>query len=398
MTEKNQNQMDTEKDASYVYRWNYGEQCAHDAWEKKQKRRNGVIVYAIVMTAVFLLCFAMLAGALVWYGSEGPIEEESTEEQPEEKVEMSVGDVAEIVNPATVLIYAANDTAYAHGTGFFLREDGYIATNYHVLEGRDYYSVTLYNGKELEAKLVGFSEADDLAVLKIAGMGYPVLAAGDSDKLRVGDVAIAVGNPSGPDASWTTTQGIISALNREVTLEGEVSIETMTMIQTDAALNPGNSGGPLCNDRAEVIGVITLKLNDNEGISFAIPINGAMEILNAIIKDGNANNVNSSVSKVRPTMGITGGTIQKGDAYTYGGTEYKAGRSGVIVSSVNAKGAARGVLRVADIIIGLEGKTITTMEELIDLLYTFKVGDTVAVTVWRDGRELTVLLTLGAAN
>ena len=393
MTEKNQ--MDTEKDASYVYRWNYGEQCAYDAWEKKQKRRNGVIVYAIVMTAVFLLCFSMLTGALIWYGSDVP----PVESEPDtENSGLTTGDVAELVNPTTVLIYAANESSYAHGTGFFLRENGYIATNYHVLEGRDYYSVTLYDGKELEAELVGYSAADDLAVLKIEGTGYPVLTVGDSDQLRVGDVAIAVGNPAGPDASWTTTQGIISALNREVTLEGQVSIETMTMIQTDAALNPGNSGGPLCNDRGEVIGVITLKLTENEGISFAIPINGAMEILNAIIKDGNADNVDSSISKVRPTIGIQGGTVRVGDEYTYAGKKYTADRNGVIVSSVSATGAAKNALQVTDIILAFEGTPIETMEELIDLLYTYKVGDKVLITVWRNGAEITVSVTLGATQ
>lgn len=390
MTDKNQ----TEQDASYLYRWNYGEQRAYDALEKKKKRRNGVLTYAIVMTAVFLLCFAMLAGALIWYGAEESLPEEPVQESNK----LSTSDVAELVNPSTVLIYAANDSSYAHGTGFFLREDGYIATNYHVVKGRDYYDVTLYDGTKLEAELVGYSAADDLAVLKIKGTGYPVLALGDSDALRVGDVAIAVGNPAGPDAAWTTTQGIVSALKREVTMEGATAIETMTMIQTDAALNPGNSGGPLCNDRGEVIGVVTLKLNDNEGISFAIPINGAIEILNAIIKDGHANNVNSSVSKVRPTIGISGGTIKKGDEYTLGGTLYAAGRDGVIVSSVNANGGAARVLQVADIIIAFDGVKVTTMEELIELLYTHKVGDVVAITVWRNNQEVTVNVTLGAAN
>lgn len=392
MAEKNQ--MDREKDASYVYRWNYGEQCAYEARIKQQKRRHGVMVYAIVMTAVFLLCFAMLTGALVWYGSNPPMDTETETES----AELSVGDVAEIVNPTTVLIYAANKDSYAHGTGFFLRENGYIATNYHVLEGRDYYSVTLYDGKELEAKLVGYSVADDLAILKIEGSGYPVLAVGDSDQIRVGDVAIAVGNPSGPDASWTTTQGIISALNREVTLEGSTSIETLTMIQTDAALNPGNSGGPLCNGRGEVIGIVTLKLSENEGISFAIPINAAMEILNAIIKDGNADNVNSSVSKVRPTIGIQGGTVHVGDEFTYMGQKYTAERNGVIVSSVSATGAAKNALQVTDIIVAFDGKPIQTMEDLIEVLYTYRVGDRVSITVWRNGAEVTVSVTLGAAQ
>ena len=397
MTENNQKDI---QDPSYAYRWNYGEQAAYDAWQKQKKRRNGVVIYAVVMTAVFLLCFAMLAGTLILYGSEPPAGGNPPLSGGAEAGEggMSTGDVAEIVIPSTVLIYAADQTSYAYGTGFFLREDGYIATNYHVLEGHTYYKVTLYSGKELDAELVGYSAPDDLAVLKVSGRGYPALDIGDSDALRVGDVAIAVGNPSGEDAPWTTTQGIISALNREVTVEGSTSIESLTMIQTDAALNPGNSGGPLCNDRAEVIGIVARKLTDNEGISFAIPINGAMEILNAIIKDGNADGVHSSVSKTRPTIGIKGGTIQQGDTYTYMGQEYTAARDGVLVSSVESNGAAKGKLQVADIIIGFDGKTVQNMEELIERLYSYRVGDTVEITVWRGDGEVTVSVTLGAAN
>ena len=391
MAENNQKET---QDASYTYRWNYGEQTAYDAWQKQKKRRNGVIVYAVVMTSVFLLCFAMLAGTLIWYGAEAPLGALS----PNSDGAMSIGDVSDTVMPSTVLIYAADNTSYAYGTGFFIREDGYIATNYHILEGHTYCKVTLYEGEELEAEVVGYSAADDLAVLKISGHGYPALEIGDSDALRVGDVAIAVGNPSGTDAPWTTTQGIISALNREVTVEGASSIESLTMIQTDAALNPGNSGGPLCNDRAEVIGIVARKLTDNEGISFAIPINGAMEILNAIIKDGNADGVHSSVSKTRPTIGIKGGTIQQGGTYTYMGREYTAARDGVLVSSVDANGAAKDQLRVTDIIIGFDGVTVHDMEELIERLYSYKVGDTVDITVWRGNREVTVSVTLGAAK
>ena len=388
--------------SAYTYRWSYDEQSAFDAYASQKKKSRGIAVNAIVMTAVFLLCFAVLIGTLIWYGAEPPVGNHSGNGQQYYPVTgdvLSTGDVAELIKPSTVLIYATGKTSSSYGTGFFLTSDGYIATNYHVLENKTTYTVTLYPGdEELSAELIGYSAPDDLAVLKIKGRNYPAVQTGNSDALRVGDVAIAVGNPSGFDASWTTTQGIISALARPVTVNGTSSIEEMTMIQTDAALNPGNSGGPLCNNRGEVIGVVARKLTDTEGISFAIPINGAMEILNAIIRDGHANNVQSSITKVRPTVGITGGTIKKGDSYTYGGTTYTAGRGGVLVVTVDEKGAARNALKVCDIIIGFDGKSVTKMEDLTELLYQYKVGDKVDIIVWRDSAEVTVSVTLGKAG
>lgn len=286
-----------------VYRWDYGAQTAYDTAEKRKQKRKGVLIYAIIMTLFFALCLGGLAVTVIWYGDDRSATATGTV--------LSTAEVAELVNPSTVLIYASTTSSYGYGTGFFIRENGYIATNAHVVEGSTYISVTLYSGEVLDAELVGSSTADDLAVLKIKGNGYPVVRIGNSDTLRVGETAIAIGNPSGADAPWTTTQGIISALNREVTVEGSYSIEELTMIQTDAPVNPGNSGGPLCNDRGEVIGVVTRKLTSYESIGLAIPINGAMEILNAIVETGSADGVQSSISKKRPTIGITGGTIKR---------------------------------------------------------------------------------------
>ena len=374
----------------YLYQWNYADQRAFEEGQKKKKRKSGAWVYAIVMSVAFLACFAMLAGVLIWYQSVGM---GNAYEQG-----FSTEQVAEIVNPSTVLIYCTNSDSYGYGTGFFLRSNGYIATNYHVVEGFTNISVTLYSAEIFEAELVGYSAADDLAVLKIQGDNYPVATIGDSDSLRVGQRAIAIGHPSGANGSWSTTQGIISALNRKITLNESASVEELTMIQTDAPVNPGNSGGPLCNDRGEVIGVVTRKMSDYEGIGLAIPINGAMEILEAIIRDGNADNVQSSVSKVRPTIGITGGTVAKGDPYTYGGVQYHAACDGVIVSTVEPTGGANGILLPCDIIIEFDGTATPDMETLIELLYQHKAGDRVTMKIVRDEQEMEVSVVLGKSE
>ena len=376
----------------FTYRWDYSKQIAYDNEQNNKKKHKGILVYAVVMTVFFALCLVLLATTVIWNGNGSLISGNSHGNA------LTTMQVAERVNPSTVLIYASKSSTYGYGTGFFIRENGYIATNAHVVEGSSYISVTLYTGEVLDAELVGSSVADDLAVLKIKGSGYPVVRIGDSDALRVGETAIAIGNPSGADAPWTTTQGIISALNREVTVEGSASIEELTMIQTDAPVNPGNSGGPLCNDRAEVIGVVTRKLTDYESIGLAIPINGAMEILNAIVETGSADGVQSSISKERPTIGITGGTIAKGDKYSLGGVMYSAEKDGVIVSSVDPNGAAANLLKVADIIIALDGEAVKDMDALIEMLYEHKIGDTVSITVWRDGKEVNVSVTLGIAK
>ena len=371
----------------YRYRWSYGEQCAFEQEQKRNKRRSGAWVYAIVITSVFMICIGLLIGLLAFYGAEYGAEYNAT---------FTTAQVAEAVNPATVLIYASDIKDAGYGTGFFIRSDGYIATNYHVVGNRSHISVTLYSGEVLEAKLVGFSEIDDLAVLKVQDGNYPTVIIGDSSAVAVGDVAIAIGNPSGATGAWSATQGIISALNREVTVTQTGSIAEITMIQTDAPVNPGNSGGPLCNDRGEVIGIVTRKLTDYEGIGLAIPINGAMEILSVIVETGSADGVQSSISKVRPTIGITVQDIVKGDPYYDSqGNIYNAEQTGVFVASVDASGAAAGKLKSGDIITAIDNTPISNQEELKTHLYSYSAGDTVTITFWRDSRSQTVQITLG---
>ncbi len=366
-----------------IYRWNYAEQKAFDEQASQKARRRGGMTYAIVMTVAFLACFVLLAGLLIWN---------------EVGARLGLGDpltaveVAEEVKPATVLIYSKNSKGYSYGTGFFIREDGYIATNYHVVGGFDEITVTLLDSSVYTATVVGYSESDDLAVLKIRGSNYPTVRLGNSDAVRVGETAIAIGHPSGANAAWTTTQGIISALNRQVEVAGEGSgAKRMTMLQTDAPVNPGNSGGPLCNDRGEVIGIVTRKASDYEGMGMAIPINGAMEILNAIIKDGNADGVNSSVSTVRPTVGITCRAVDKGDVLDDGSYATVAG---IYVSEVSVASGAYGVIKAGDIITALDGKAIRTPDALSAQLYNYRAGDTVTFLVMRAGVEHSLEITL----
>lgn len=249
------------------YRWDYTTQRAADTAAQKRQRRSGAARFAWTMTLCFAVCFAFLAGVLVL----------DPDTSTAEAQELSTEEIAEAVLPATVLIAAEARLETEYGTGFFLRADGYLLTSYHVVDGANVITVTLYEGKTVKAETVWGSEADDLALLKVSGRGYQTVTIGDSDAVKAGARAVAVGNPAGESCAWSVTQGIISATDRQtvVTLNGKTV--RRTMLQTDAPLNTGNSGGPLCNARGEVIGVVDWKLAGYESLGMVIPINDVMK-------------------------------------------------------------------------------------------------------------------------
>lgn len=377
-------------DPPTVYRWSYGDQRAFEQGSEKKKKHRGALVYAVVMSVAFLLCLAVLIGVLAF--RDGGIF------KPYPGQTMTTAEIAKAVKPGTVLIYAANSTSSGYATGFFVRSDGYIVTNYHAVAGMTSVTVTLYSsGEKKSAEIVGYHAETDLAVLKIEGIGYPALTIGNSDALEVGDVAVAIGNPAGESCAWSTTQGIISAVERRVTLSGTTSFDEITMIQTDAPVNPGNSGGPLCNGKGEVVGIVARKMTNYEGLGLAIPINGAMEIVEAIIRTGDASGVQSSISRVRPALGIMGGTVSVGDSFTYMNQPYVAQNNGVLVTEVSSTGASNGILHVADIIVKMDGKTVENMDVMLEMLYGYQAGDRVTLEIDRLGTVMTVEVVLGAS-
>ncbi|MBE6589326.1 MAG: PDZ domain-containing protein [Ruminococcaceae bacterium] len=370
----------------YTYRWDYATQAASDREIAKKKKKRGILVYAITMASVFALCILLLIGVIVWSGalSHGVGAGDHTS---------SIGAVSEAVKPSTVLIEASVGDGISYGTGFFLTGDGYIATNYHVVEDASAVKVTTYAGKTYQATLKGYYAPDDLAVIKISGSGFSVASIGDSDRVRVGDTVVAVGNPSGAEGAWTTTHGIISALDRKVAVSTNDFTGITKMLQTDTPVNPGNSGGPLCNASGEVIGIVTQKLTNYEAIGFAIPINEAMVTLEAII-DGEMDSFESAVTTKRPVIGIVVQDIYKGEKYRVGDNVYTAQENGVLITSVSKDGPADGVLKAGDLLFELGGAEVSDRNALQDLLYKYRAGDAVAVKVYRENgiKELTVTL------
>ena len=379
---------DEATDPNYQYRWSYAEQRAYEGTRDRRLKKRGAVIYAVTLAVAFLCCFAILGGVLAIYQPYEPIGESG-----------SIADVAEAVLPSTVLITGVTSEGYSYGTGFFVRQDGYIVTNYHVVAEQAQILVVPYGASQTyEASLVGYSAADDLAVLRIQGGGYPVVTLGSSDALRVGDVAIAVGNPTGPGGAWTTTSGIISSVDRTVTVSAFGMIIDMHMLQTDAALNSGNSGGPLCNESGEVIGIVTRKFNDSEGIGLAVPINGAIPLINAIMQTGSTKGVTSTVSQSRPMLGITATDVVRGESFTATATSsylpqqktFVAARDGIAVLTIDSTVPASKSLQLGDVIYAVDGKSCTTLAEMTRLLYQYELGDSVTLSISRNGKDITV--------
>lgn len=280
-----------------------------------------------------------------------------------------------------------SSTGEATGSGIILSEDGYIVTNNHVIssESSSYYAiqeatgikVKLYNDDTYyDATVVGTDDYTDLAVIKIEKTDLTPAVIGDSSQVKVGEFAMAVGNPLGLDYSVTT--GVISAIERDVQADGR----SYTVIQTDAAINSGNSGGALVNSSGEVIGINTLKLSGNgiEGVGFAIPISSTTSIISQLIE-------NKSV--VRPYIGISGSEIDEYDA-----TRYNLPK-GVYVESVGKDSPAeKAGIKKADIITKIEGKEVSNVDQLNKVKFTYNVGDTVNLTIKRGTEELEISVKL----
>ena len=274
------------------------------------------------------------------------------------------------------------------GSGFIITEDGYILTNYHVIsyaaQGNYAITVMTYDGTSYTAKIVGVDASNDIAVLKIDATELTPVTFGDSDEMSVGDTVYAVGNPLG-ELQFTMTTGHVSALDRTITTdEGSVPIN---MFQIDAAVNSGNSGGPVYNDAGQVIGIVTAKYSSTgvEGLGFAIPINDAVNLANELMENGVVTN------KVQ--LGITTQTVPASVAQYYNMVE------GAYVYSVNAGSCAeKAGLQIGDIITAVGGKAVASSDALKAALRSFAPGDTTELTVYRGGKTVTVTVTLDEAD
>ena len=383
---------------------------APEAPQKPKKNRTGAKVTALVLSC------ALVGGAMGFGGSalqnHLAAKNADTEEAQQASVvyegsrETSVINIAQIdtskeMTPAEVYAQNVNSTvgsrtsittnywgyqtqAAAAGSGFILSADGYILTNYHVVEDSNSITVSLYDGTEYDATLVGCDESNDIAVLKIDAEGLTPVVLGDSDNLNVGDQVVAIGNPLG-ELTFSLTTGVVSPLNLKFTLSSNV---TMNLIQTDCAINSGNSGGALFNLYGEVIGITNAKYSSSsssseasiDNIGFAIPLNHVKNIVKSIIETG---------SITKPYIGVTVSSVSS-EAQGYGLP------TGAAVRSVEADSpAAKAGLEENDIITEVDGTAINSSTELVNYVGEKTPGDELTFKVYRQGEELELTVTIG---
>ena len=279
-------------------------------------------------------------------------------------------------------IFGQSVQSASSGSGFIITQDGYIVTNHHVVSGASSVTVTLYDGTEYPATVVGSDSDYDVAVLKINATDLQPVTLGNSSNVNVGDSVLAIGNPLG-ELTFSMSQGIVSCCDRAINVDGT----PFNMIQVDASINPGNSGGPLMNLYGEVVGIVSAKYSSYsdttvEGLGFAIPIGDVQAIITDIMENGQVTD--------KPSFGITAGTMTEQMAAQYQIEQ----KSGAFVYSVNKGGAGeKAGLRMGDVITKVDSTDIASMEDLTAAKKGHKAGDTVTVTYFRDGSSHTTSLT-----
>ena len=312
---------------------------------------------------------------------------------------MTTAQVSEMVSPSVVVItteqvvysqwswYGQSQVESGAGSGVIISSDGYILTCAHVVSGASNVTVTI-GDTDYAATVVGEDSTSDIAVLKIDATGLTPATMGDSDALTVGDNVLAVGNPLG-ELGGTVTSGIVSALNRSVSIQSSGSVNTMSLIQMDASVSPGNSGGGLFNMNGELVGVVNAKSSDSdaEGLGFAIPINDAMKVAQDLLENGYVTG--------RPYMGIT--YLAVTDAQT--AQQLGVNAYGIYVADVVKGGPAdQAGLKVGDRIVSIDGTEVAQKTDLGTIIQNHSAGDTLSITVARDGQMQTISLTLGEKN
>ena len=288
-----------------------------------------------------------------------------------------------ITTSITTNFWGHQTTSAASGSGFIISEDGYILTNFHVIEDSDRITVSDYDGKTYDAKVIGYDESNDIAVLKVEAQDLSPVIFGDSDNLNVGDTVVAIGNPLG-ELTFSLTTGVISAKGREVTFSGGT---TMTLLQTDCAINSGNSGGALFNLYGEVIGVTNAKYSSSssgeasiDNIGFAIPMNSIRGIVESIIEKG-------YVSK--PYIGVSVADVSEGYQI------YGLPAGAAVQSVVSGSPAESAGLKIGDIITKAGDTDITCANDLINAVADAKVGDSIELTVYRKGKIIGIAVEIG---
>lgn len=351
----------------------------------------GMLIGALICGATVAVTLSLMGGSsqndlgLVQYSAGKDV---SVEQEKIDGKVLDVPQIAEAVGPSVVGVvikHSFNDSIFSEqeagsGSGIIISSDGYIVTNSHVIEGASAIYVVLNNGENYSARVVGMDTKTDIAVIKIDAKNLAKAELGKSSDLKVGELAVAIGNPLGLEFQGSVTAGVISALDRSMEVDGR----KYTLVQTDAAINPGNSGGPLVNKYGYVIGINTVKISSSatEGMGFAIPIDIALPIIEELIEKGYVSG--------RPQIGIE--IINITEAMSM---QYNVPVGVYVVNVVFGSAAEKAGIKSGDIIIKADGISVSTAEMLNDVKDKYKVGDTLTLTIVREGITIDVDVNLG---
>ena len=387
---------ETNNDVTYHY-------AASQKQSEKPTRRGRIIALVLCCTILGMAAgfgggyLGASAAAKSRQASPTMVYEGERETQP---IDITRVDTSELMTPAEVYAQNVNSTvgirtsitstnfwgyqttSAASGSGFIISSDGYILTNFHVIESSNSVTVTTYDGTEYDAEIIGYDQSMDIAVLKIDAKELVPVVLGRSETLNVGDDVIAIGNPLG-ELTFSLTRGVVSALDRQVTLSGNV---TMELIQTDCAINSGNSGGALFNMYGEVVGITNAKYSSSssgasiDNIGFAIPVDDIRDIVDSIITNGYI---------VKPYIGVSVSTVSN-EATGYG---LPGGAS--VQQIAEGSPAEKAGLQVNDIITAVNGTEISSSGELVEIVGNCAPGDELTLSVYRQGETLELTLTVG---
>ncbi len=388
--------------APTIHRWNYEEQKSFTEKSKKRYGGNSALIYALIISVAFILCFALLVGLLLGNMSSvltnaGNTSAPSTggmvyvRDNTNGEGAMPTQQIYSTVLPSVVSLSVNDGTVGAVGTGFIISDDGYIVTANHVVEGMTRITAIMSDGTTYEAIKIDGNAFTDIALIKIEASGLPTVKLGKSSDMLVGDKVFAIGCPVSTSFSGSMTEGLLSYKDRVLDIQnaetGAVE-KKMTLIQTDALLNPGNSGCPLLNAYGEVVGIVTMKLNSNyyEAICFAIPIDAAMPIVNAMKSGEDYTSLLSAVSRYPAKLGITAKTYQSSDNSLLG-VEIMEFTDGTY--DISRK------MQVGDIIVKIDSHKITSIQDVSMVLNNYSIGDTVKITFYRNSQLMSVYVQLG---
>ena len=398
-------------DPNSLYHYKYSSQEEQPAWEAAtKKKKNSIWKKSGVKVTALLLACALVGGGAGFGGaalarsvgvgggtaihqSDRTVQEVTVKKvtgqtlmTPAEVYASTVGSVVSInCSAVSTNIFGQRVESASSGSGFVITQDGYIVTNHHVVASASSVKVTMYDGKEYSAAVVGSDSDYDVAVLKVETTGLQPVTLGNSADVNVGDTVLAIGNPLG-ELTFFMSQGIVSCCDRAINVSGT----PFNMIQVDASINPGNSGGPLMNLYGEVVGIVSAKYSSYsntavEGLGFAIPIGDVQAVITDIMENGQITS--------KPSMGITAGTMTRQMA-----AQYQIDKdNGVFVYSVDKGGAGeKAGLRMGDVITKVDSMEISSMEDLTAAKKGHRAGDTVTVIYYRDGQNYSTELTFDA--